>query len=160
MKPLKRPRPIVYCVAIVLGLLAVTVAQASGPWLTRSAGADGCILFAEVPEVDDGYSLTPVRVEIIGSRLTVLTESNIDTTLGPLGLSVDGGTFMQADRVESGTNLVFEDQVQEMVQAFIRGSNARLTLRFWPTWPQTGDKQVDFSLKGFTQAYNSALTCG
>lgn len=144
----------------ILCLLAASTAQASGPWQTRMSGADGCVLFAEVPEVDDGYSMTPIRLEIIGSRLLVLTESNLDTTLGPLGLSVDGGGFVPGDRVESGTNLVFENQVPELVQEFIRGSTAQLTLRFWPTWPQTGDKQVNVSLKGFTQAYNSLSTCG
>lgn len=150
-------------IAILLCSTCLATVPADSMWQPpdpAESGSAGCVLHAEVPQVDDGYSETLVRLELGVTAFHVFTDSNLDTTLGPLGLTVDGGDFIAADRVESGTNLVFENALNDIVRKFKRGSVARLILRFWPTWPQTGEKTVEISLKGFTRAYSALSTCG
>jgi hypothetical protein len=63
------------------------------------------------------------------------------------------------DSVVRDTNVVFETGALTLVEQFIAGSNATLQLRFWPTWPSTGPKTVEFSLIGFTKAHNQMKEC-
>lgn len=140
-----------------------TPVQAADAWLGTDAqdgGTHRCVIQSVAQTVDDGYQETPVRLELDRATLRVITESNLDLTLGPLGLVVDDGVFIAADRVEHDTSLVFEKPIDAITRAFVAGSRARLTLRFWPTWPATGDKTVEISLAGFTRALHTLSACG
>lgn len=164
--PMTEPRPTTcpyhrrFFLALLLAWLFT--GPASAVW-ERPGGSDPragqCLLLARYPAFDDGYGDTPVRLELSATRLRLVTESNLDTTLGPLGVSVDGGALFVADRLEGTTDLIFEKDVNAIIDAFKRGSTARVILRFWPTWPQTGDKILEVSLKGFTNAFDGLSTC-
>lgn len=111
-------------------------------------------------QLDDGYQQTPVFLELDGTALRVVTDSNLDTTGSPLGLTVDREPFIAADGVQGRTNLLFEREIESIVSQFIAGNRVRVRLRFWPTWPATGDKFAEFSLIGFTSAHKALAACG
>jgi hypothetical protein len=41
-----------------------------------------------------------------------------------------------------------------LIAQFKRGLRADVTMRFWPTWPETGTHSVEVSLIGFTKAWD------
>jgi hypothetical protein len=109
--------------------------------------------------ISDGYQETPVRLQLDDRQLTILTESNIDIDKPATGLLVDDGEPISASGVKKDTNLVFSENLDTIVEQFIAGTNAEVRLHFWPTWPDTGQKAVRFSLIGFTRAYRQKETC-
>lgn len=118
-----------------------------------------CSLLSASRTISDGYQHTPVRLRLDDSGLTVFTESNIDFRQTSTDLSVDGSEPILANRVEKDTNLIFTENVSRITEMFIAGNSTEVRLHFWPTWPDTGQKTVRFSLLGFTRAYRQKQTC-
>lgn len=151
-------------VALILCLAGMAAQAGVANWVrqlrtdTQSGGAD-CVLVSATQTVHDGYQDTPVHLELGEEALLVISDSNFDTTNTPLGLSVDAGDFITADELVSETRLAFTGNLDLIVDQFMKGNTAELRLRFWPTWPDTGDKTVSFSLLGFTRAYQSRQPC-
>lgn len=147
-------------VALTLCLSGAAV-QADAPnWLRQVRnnainGDNECVLTSVTQTLFDGYQNTRVHIELNASGLEVISDSNFDIGGEPLGLAVDGGPFVAADGLEGETRLRFNHDVDRLVELFIKGNSAQMRLRFWPTWPATGDKTVNFSLIGFTKAYRS-----
>ncbi len=125
----------------------------------RVSDSSPCFLFTPVKSIDDGQGQTPVALRLDTNALHVTTNSNIDAEFGDLGISVDGKDMIMIDSVVRETNVVFESEVATLVDQFIAGRNAKLQLRFWPTWPSTGPKTVEFSLMGFTKAHTQMKEC-
>lgn len=142
--------------ALLCGLAGATGA-AELNW--RVSDTTPCFLFTPVKTVDDGQGQTPVALRLDANALHVTTNSNIDAEFGDLGISVDGKDMIMVDSVVRETNVVFEKDVAALVDQFIAGRSAKLQLRFWPTWPTTGPKVVEFSLIGFTRAHNQMQEC-
>ena len=118
-----------------------------------------CYMYTPTKSMDDGQGETSVMLRLDAQTLHVSTRSNIDAEFHDLGISVDDKEMIMADSVVKETDVVFEKDLSVLVEQFIAGRNARLQLRFWPTWPTTGPKTVDFSLIGFTKAHNAMKGC-
>jgi hypothetical protein len=147
---------------LVLGLAGAATRADASNWgrelrYDPQSNQSSCVLVSATHRIHDGYQDTPVHLELDEEALRVISDSNFDTTGDPPDLSVDGGAFIPADAVVGATKLAFTRERDTIVEQFINGSTAQLRLRFWPTWPATGDKNVTFSLRGFTRAYRS--TC-
>lgn len=142
--------------AVPLALLNAASA-AEQHW--RVSDSEPCFLFTPVKSIDDGQGQTPVALRLDAERLHVTTNSNIDAEFDDLGISVDDQEMILIDGVVRETNVVFETGVPTLVEQFIAGRNAKLQLRFWPTWPSTGPKTVEFSLIGFTKAHRQMQQC-
>jgi len=148
-------------VVLTLCLVGTTVRADASNWSRqlRNSPIDGendCVLTSKTKSLFDGYQNTRVHLELDAKGLEVISDSNLD--FGgklPLGVTVDGGDFFPADGLDGETRLRFSHDFDLLVQDFIKGIDARLRLRFWPTWPATGDKTIDFSLMGFAKAYHS-----
>jgi len=112
-----------------------------------------CSLVSAPQVINDGYQETRVQLRLDNRALTVITESNIDFRPSTTGLSVDNGELLPAALGESDTRLLFTGNVSRIVDMFIAGNSAEVRLYFWPTWPETGQKTVRFSLTGFTRTY-------
>ena len=125
----------------------------------RVSESTPCFMFTPVKSVDDGQGQTAVSLRLDATRLHVTTNSNIDAEFGDLGISVDGKEMVMVDSVVRETNVVFETGVPALVDQFIAGRSATLQLRFWPTWPTTGPKTVEFSLIGFSRAHQQMKDC-
>lgn len=146
------------CTATLLGMGVAHFADAEEQnW--RISESSPCFLFTPVKSIDDGQGETPVALRLDAKSLHVTTNSNIDAEFGDLGISVDGKDLVSADSVVRETNVVFESGLKTLVEQFTAGRTATLQLRFWPTWPTTGPKTVEFSLIGFTKAYKDMANC-
>ena len=147
---------------LILSLwLMCTVAQADTANWSRElrtdpgSGASHCLLVSAPQTLHDGYQTAQVQLEFDNNALIVVSDANFDTTGVALGLAVDGGAFIAADSLQDKGRLAFTQTIATLTEHFIKGDKVRLQLRFWPTWPETGDKFVSFSLLGFTRAYQS-----
>ena len=153
MNYLKRLR--CYFLFAMLLLAQANVAQAN--WKIDSTGLSGqCALVSPVLTIDDGNGETKVQLKLNKKQLLVTTDSNIDNTMKDIGLQVDNKVFMYITDVIDTTHVTFgEDRIDAIIGQFIPGRRVLIHLRFWPTWPTTGIKTAEFSLKGFTKALKS-----
>lgn len=148
--------------AVLLGGLVGAASAVPDAWRGADPQGDGdsrCGVQSEAQRISDGYDETTVRLVLDQGSLLVIADSNFDFHTVPLGLMVDGGEFIAADRMEKNARLVFEKNIAQITKQFIAGNRARLRLRFWPTWPETGDKFAEFSLKGFSRAFSQLSRC-
>lgn len=148
------------CAALIWSMVAWgQEPPAWSPQLVRhpETGESSCKLVSTKVTIDDGQGETSVRLQLDAESLLVLTDSNIDDTLNDLTVVVDEFEPIPIDEVIAAKHLRLRDRTEEIIQQFRAGTDVRINLRFWPSWPSTGIKTASFSLIGFTKAYNSLL---
>lgn len=118
-----------------------------------------CLMESMAHVIDDGQTQTPVKLIYNGRELVAQTKSKIDLTYPNVGLQVDSKTSFGIDHLHKEKTAVFAKQSTEIHQQFIDGLTARLSLGFWPTWPQTKTRVIDFNLIGYTKAYQEFEQC-
>lgn len=149
-------------------LLAVTVLAsqvASADWTAKVAydpvkDESHCVVESPVQTIDDGYQDTEVFVRLDSTTLMVMTRSNIDADDPDAGVRVDKHELIKPDSVYLEQHVVFEKSISKIIARFKEGRRATFTLKFWPTYPDTGAKTARFSLIGFTKAYAKLPDCG
>jgi hypothetical protein len=155
-------------VAIVLLVLALSltgtgVARAADWTVKTVARADGpgvrCVLESSRQSLPDGYQKTTAYISVAPRSVTVISVSALDGGFKDIGLVVDQGELIPMDRLEGDKTAVFDSQYDRVVEQFKVGLQARVQLRFWPTWPATGAHSTTFSLIGFTKAYDQLSGC-
>jgi hypothetical protein len=155
-------------VAIVLLVLALSltgtgVARAADWTVKTVARADGpgvrCVLESSRQSLPDGYQKTTAYIAVASRSVTVTSVSALDGGFKDIGLVVDQREFIPMDRLEGDKTAVFDSQYDRVVEQFKVGLQARVQLRFWPTWPATGAHSTMFSLIGFTKAYDQLSGC-
>jgi hypothetical protein len=122
-------------------------------------GRTACLLESAPVTVHDGQLMTPVRILYNGTAFLATTQSNIDLSYPNVGLQVDSAAPVAIERVYKDTNVIFEHDARLIKAHFIRGSMARLSLGFWPTWPKGEAVDAEFSLIGFSRAHEEFLAC-
>lgn len=150
----KQKKPGSRRLAVFATLLLCGVSEAAPNWVRQP----DCSLLSAEHVIHDGYQNVSVQLQIADARLTVISESNIDSSK-PAQLLVDSRNLTITPRVVKETNLTFNDNIQQIIDSFIAGNHAEIRLHFWPTWPETGEKTARFSLIGFTRAYRSNDKC-
>ena len=118
-----------------------------------------CLLISKTYTIEDGQTTTPVQLIYNGEKLLAKTKSDIDMTYPNIGLQVDTHDQHKITRVYNKNIAVFADTDHSIHQQFIDGHRARLTLGFWPTWPQTHSRTINFSLIGYTKAHTLFKKC-
>lgn len=151
---------VIYSVLMFVALAIVPHGTRAG-WSVGDAppGMKGCRLETQEISLFDGYADTRVRLSVADGALRVKTESNIDPGFNDLGLVVDGKSFVSADAVVDEKDLLFQSDINAVIDQFIRGNSVTVYLRFWPTYPATQRYEARFSLAGFTRAYNDYMAC-
>jgi hypothetical protein len=141
-----------------MGSTAVPATAADPNWtLVRRDGE--CRLESAVATISDGYIETPVRLELRDDAFFVVTESNLDLGDPGLGLRIDRDPVVPVAEPVGKTGARLAGDPDELVPRMIRGQQAELLLKFWPTWPETGVKTAPFSLIGFTKVYRQLEDC-
>lgn len=146
--------------------VAVLISQvASADWAAKAAydpvkDESHCVVESRTQTIDDGYQNTEVFLRLDSTSLMVMTKSNVDTDGSNLGVRVDKNEPLKPDGIYLEQNVVFEKKIATIIQQFKEGRRATFTLKFWPTYPDTGRKTVTFSLLGFTDAYADLPNCG
>ena len=156
-------KKIVVWTAMVLLHLGVSL-NAEENWKTvvgldQLTQASGCLIESAELTINDGQATTPVKFIYNGKVFVVVTKSNIDLTYPDVGLQVDDYEQLPIDRTYKNTSVVFEDKADQIKEQFIKGYTAKLALGFWPSWPQGETIITEFSLIGFTEAYNELVAC-
>ncbi len=148
---------------VVVWILACAGPAASG-WQVEQ-GRDPverdvrCLLRSDAVTTPDGYGETPVILWLDGRRLVASAESHVDATFADIRLTVDAEPSLHVDRIARDILLLFEQSYAALVRRFKAGREARLEVRFWPTWPATRSFTVIFSLRGFTKAHVELTKC-
>jgi hypothetical protein len=119
-------------------------------------GTVKCRLESDKAPVNDGYQRVTAQIIVTaGNEVKIVSESTFDASIpGEVGVQVDKNAFVKMDKLAGDKTLVFDAATNALlVPQFKAGLRARVQLRFWPTWPVTGTHDADFSLIGFTKAY-------
>lgn len=130
----------------------VTIAEENNWQLDEQAN---CTLVTPKKIMNDGQGETEVWLELNKSSLLIKTKSDIDAEYKDIGIQVDDKAVIPFDSVENTTNALFTQSLNKVIEQFIAGKTTNVQLRFWPTWPTTGIKSQQFSLIGFTRAYEN-----
>lgn len=68
---------------------------------------------------------------------------------------MDKNEAVKADGLDGAKAVFFKGaSAASLIVQFKAGLKANVTLRFWPTWPETGTHAVVVSLIGFTRAWD------
>jgi len=137
------------------------IAFAGDNWKVRIDPDDRsrCLMESVTHVVNDGQSETSVKLVYTGDALYAATKSNIDLEYRGIGLQVDRLEQHPIDEVYMKKTAVFARNIDKINKQFIDGINAKLTLGFWPLLPKTKTHVIEFSLIGYTKAYQQFLNC-
>ena len=156
------PATSAFATAVVALLLGVGMApgRASAAWTVKpgeSAGA--CRLESSPLSIPDGYQQASVYVSVTSKSVAVVSGAPLDGSAGDIGLAVDGESFIGMDGLDGDKRARFDSKYEQLVGQFKAGTQARLQLRFWPTWPATGAHSATLSLIGFTKGHGQLSGC-
>ncbi|MCP5419145.1 MAG: hypothetical protein H6970_02115 [Gammaproteobacteria bacterium] len=118
-----------------------------------------CMLQSAKVSISDGYGEADVTLLISERDLAAVTTSTIDASFNDLRLVIDEGNPIQTKQVVGEKTVVFEQDMAAIVAQFKKGYAVKVYLRFWPTWPATESFPAQFSLRGFTKAYEGLANC-
>jgi hypothetical protein len=137
------------------------VGSAQENWEIDVAGLTGtCAMVTPVIVIHDGHGETEVQLKLNREQLVVFTDSNIDNSKQDLGLRVDDKPIIGITGLSGEMNVVFgKENIDTIIDQFLPGGRVVIYLRFWPTWPETGIKEAEFSLIGFTKTLRALSEC-
>ena len=139
--------------ASAIALLGAAPVEKSAWTVTHLAGK-ACRLDADKATLSDGYQTTSALVQVTPSEVRVVSESVFDPGKEDIVIQVDKKDPVKFDGVGEGNKTaLFKTQAPLLIDQFKAGLKARVQLRFWPTWPETGTHSVEVSLIGFTKAW-------
>ena len=140
--------------ALSVGLLGAAPPEKDAWTLTKVQGG-GCRLEADKGSLSDGYQKTGAQIRVTATEVRVVSESTFDDTKGDLQIQVDKNEPVKFDGLDGPKAVIFKGPAAaSLVTQFKAGLKANVTLRFWPTWPETGTHSVVVSLIGFTRAWD------
>ena len=153
---------LIYLISIGLFFQFVSVTVTAGDnWQVRIDPEDRtrCLLESVKYVFNDGQAETSAKLVYTGDALYAATKSNIDLDYPGIGLQVDRLEQHPIDEVSMKKTAVFNKNIDKLHQQFIDGANAKLTLGFWQLIPKTKVHVIEFSLFGYTKAYQQFLKC-
>jgi hypothetical protein len=147
--------------ALVAILLMLDPVRVAAEWAVKSVDGSGCVLESSSESLSDGYQTTTAHIRVDGKMVSVASPSVFDAGFNDIRIVVDEQEqeMFPMDRLADPRTAVFESRYAALVEQFKRGLRARVQLRFWPTWPETGTHSSTFSLIGFTRAHAQLGEC-
>lgn len=139
--------------ALSLGLVGAAPPEKDAWTLTKLNGG-GCRLDSDKASLSDGYQSTSAQVRVTPTEIRIVSESTFDDGKKDLLIEVDKNEAVKADGLDGAKAVVFKNGANALITQFKAGLKARVQMRFWPTWPETGTHSVVVSLIGFTKAWD------
>jgi hypothetical protein len=136
-----------------LGLLGAAPPEKDAWTLTKLQGG-GCRLDSDKASLSDGYQTTSAQLRVTPTEVRIVSDSTFDDGKHDLLIEVDKNEMVKADGLDGGKAVVFKNGASSLITQFKAGLRARVQMRFWPTWPETGTHSVVVSLIGFTKAWD------
>jgi hypothetical protein len=118
-----------------------------------------CLMESATHVIDDGQTETPVKLLYTGMELYAITKSNIDLSYPETGLQIDSHQRHPVDQLHNKNTALFTKKIKKIHTQLIYGKKAQLGLGFWPTWPRTHTRIIEFDLTGYTKVYKKFLKC-
>jgi len=118
-----------------------------------------CVAESTHQSMNDGYQDGNVYLQVDRERLVFVTQSNVDLGSTEQGLQVDGDPAIAFEQVMHEQQAVVEQHIEEVIASFQEGRKVKVRLKYWPTWPSKGSKEVEFSLIGFQKAFAQLPGC-
>lgn len=144
-------------------ILLLSSAPVEADWsithVEDSKGRQTCLVESERLKVNDGYQDITAYITVASDRVVMHTESCMDSGYSDIGLQVDKKALIKMDALEKEKSAVFESYYPVLLEQLRTGKKVKAQLRFWPTWPATGNHFVTFDLKGFARRYEEMLEC-
>jgi hypothetical protein len=157
--------PYVALVLLAFGLaLATAGAAPAADWTVKAIQrTDGpgvrCVVESAGQPVWDGYQKTTAFISVAPKSVAITAASVLDGSFSDIDIAVDQEDVIRMDRLGGDKTAVFDSKYERVVDLFKAGTRVRVQLRFWPTWPATGIHSTEFSLIGFTKAFNELSGC-
>jgi|SRR5437667_3193547 len=151
------PRVVVKALIVVVATAAAATAPAAAnatEWAVKQ-----CVLESSPQPLSDGYQQTTVYFAVTPRSVALVSAAPLDAGTSELGLKVDSEPFVGVDRVDGDRKALFDANYERVVAQFKAGTQVKVQLRFWPTWPATGTHATTLSLIGFTRAYGELAGC-
>jgi len=140
--------------ALSVGLLGAAPPEKDAWTLTKIQGG-GCRLDSDKGALSDGYQKTSLQLRVTATEVRVVSESTFDDSKGDLRIQVDRQDAIKADGLDGPKTVVFKGaSAGTLIGQFKAGLKADVSMRFWPTWPETGTHSLVVSLIGFTRAWD------
>jgi len=140
--------------ALSVGLLGAAPPEKDAWTLTKIQGG-GCRLDSDKGALSDGYQKTSLQLRVTATEVRVVSESTFDDSKGDLRIQVDKQDGIKADGLDGPKTVVFKGaSAGTLIGQFKAGLKADVSMRFWPTWPETGTHSLVVSLIGFTRAWD------
>ena len=140
--------------ALSVGLLGAAPSEKDAWTLTKVQGG-GCRLESDKGALSDGYQKTSLQLRVTATEVRVVSESTFDDSKGDLRIQVDKQDAIKADGLDGPKTVVFKGaSAGTLIGQFKAGLKADVSMRFWPTWPETGTHSLVVSLIGFTRAWD------
>ncbi len=142
---------------MVLALIVVTAAVA--PAFATDWTVTQCVLESSRQPIHDGYQETTVYFTVTPRSVKLVSAAPLDASSSDLGFKVDKEPFVGIDRLDGDRAALFDSNYERVIEQFKAGTQLKVQLRFWPTWPATGSHSATLSLIGFTRAYGELAGC-
>jgi hypothetical protein len=141
--------------ALSVALVGAAPPPEKDAWTLTKVQGGGCRLDSDKGALSDGYQNTSVQVRVTPTEVRVVSESTFDDSKKDLRVQVDRQEEVKADALDGAKAVVFKGPAASaLIAQFKAGLKANVTLRFWPTWPETGTHSAVVSLIGFTRAWD------
>lgn len=142
-------------------VLTATAVPVRAEWTVKPAEGPGgrCVLESSRSSLSDGYQQTTVYFAVTPKSVALVSAAPLDAGSSDIGLKVDNEPFLRMDRLDGTKTALFDANYERVVTQFKAGTQVRVQLRFWPTWPATGTHSTSVSLIGFTKAYGELSGC-
>ncbi len=130
-------------------------------WDVRNAlKYDGaCVLESNKVYFYDGHDNTGLKLRLLNGGLYLVTKSNIDISFKDIGIKVGKNALVHADRVVDDQTVLIEKQLPQLLSQLDKNDEAKIQLRFWPTYPATQTYSENIRLSGFKEAYQEYKSC-
>jgi len=150
--------------ALVMSVAAEQAHAEDNAWFTKRVtdpftNSSRCVAESTHQSMNDGYQDGNVYLQVDHERLVFVTQSNVDLGSTEQGLQVDDDPAIAFEQVMHEQQAVVEQHIEQVIASFQEGRKVKVRLKYWPTWPSKGSKEVEFSLIGFQKAFAQLPGC-
>lgn len=118
-----------------------------------------CLLSSHKKKFNDGYSEAIISLQLSADTLFIKTNSTIDMSYPDIGIFIDQNAPLPLEQLFGDSSILIQKNTKIITAQLLQGTELSIKLGFWPTWPKSETRRIDFSLTDFDKAYQSFLAC-
>jgi len=118
-----------------------------------------CMISSLTKTFYDGYSESSITIQLTANSLFIKTNSTIDMSYPDTGVVIDQNTSLPLEKLFGDSSILIKQNTKKIIMQLTQGKQLTIKLGFWPTWPKSETRRIDFSLTDFDKAYQSFIAC-